>query len=78
MCADVRSRVACVLLAHSGLRIETLGNYTGTDGLRLRDFPEIRVDNESVTFDKIPTMVVVRRELSKAYLTDITTTVFYY
>jgi site-specific recombinase XerD len=66
MCADVRSRVACVLLAHSGLRIETLGNYTGTDGLRLKDFPEIRVEGESVTFDKIPTMVVVRRELSKA------------
>jgi hypothetical protein len=66
MCADIRNRVACVLLAHSGLRIETLGNYTGTDGLRLRDFPEIRVEGESVTFDKIPTMVVVRRELSKA------------
>jgi integrase len=66
MCADIRSRVACVLLAHSGLRIETLGNYTGTDGLRLKDFPEIRVEGESVTFDKIPTMVVVRRELSKA------------
>jgi site-specific recombinase XerD len=66
MCADVRSRVACVLLAHSGLRIETLGNYTGTDGLRLGDFPEIRVEGDSITFDKIPTMVVVRRELSKA------------
>jgi hypothetical protein len=66
MCADIRSRVACVLLAHSGLRIETLGNYMGTDGLRLRDFPEIGVDGGSITFDKIPTMVVVRRELSKA------------
>jgi len=66
MCADVRGRVACVLLAHSGLRIEALGNYTGTDGLRLRDFPEVRVEGESIVFDKVPTMVVVRRELSKA------------
>jgi hypothetical protein len=35
-------------------------------GFRLRDFPEIRAEGESVTFDKIPTMIVVRRELSKA------------
>ncbi|MEM3797795.1 MAG: site-specific integrase, partial [Candidatus Bathyarchaeia archaeon] len=66
LCADVRGRVACALLAHSGLRIETLGNYTGTDGLRIRDFPEMRVEGESVAFEKVPTMVVVRRELSKA------------
>ncbi len=66
MCADVRGRVACALLAHSGLRIETLGNYIGKDGLRVRDFPEMRVEGKSVIFEKVPAMVVVRRELSKA------------
>jgi hypothetical protein len=30
----------------------TLGNYTGTDGLRIKDFPEMRVENGQVTFDK--------------------------
>ncbi|MEM2588164.1 MAG: hypothetical protein QXV23_07700 [Candidatus Bathyarchaeia archaeon] len=44
----------------------TLGNYTGTDGLRVRDFPEMRIENGEVIFDKIPTMVIVRPELSKA------------
>ncbi|MEM2868166.1 MAG: hypothetical protein QXR84_06770, partial [Candidatus Bathyarchaeia archaeon] len=64
--ADKKARVACVLVAHSGLRLMTLGNYTGTDGLRVRDFPEMRIENGEVIFDKIPTMVIVRPELSKA------------
>jgi len=64
--ADSKSRVCCILLAHDGLRTQTLGNYMGTDGLRVRDFPEMRVENGSVCFDKVPTMVIVRRELSKA------------
>lgn len=50
--ADKKARVACVLVAHSGLRLMTLGNYTGTDGLRIKDFPEMRVENGQVTFDK--------------------------
>ena len=64
--ADKKARVACVLVAHSGLRLMTLGNYTGTDGLRIKDFPEMRIENGRVMFDKTPTMVVVRPELSKA------------
>jgi hypothetical protein len=64
--ADKKARVACVLVAHSGLRLMTLGNYTGTDGLRVRDFPEMRVEGGRVVFDKVPTMVAVRPELSKA------------
>jgi hypothetical protein len=66
MCADVRGRVACVLLAHSGCRIEALGNYTGTDGLRLRDLPEMGIEGETLVFNKTPPIVVVRRGLSKA------------
>jgi site-specific recombinase XerD len=65
MCGDLRARCACALLAHSGLRIETLGNYEGTDGLRIKDFPEMKIENGEVVFEKVPTMVVVRRELSK-------------
>ena len=62
---DKKARVACVLMAHSGLRPVTLGNYRGTDGLRIRDFPEMRIEGDSVEFERIPTMVVVRPELSK-------------
>jgi len=64
--ADKKARVACVLVAHSGLRLMTLGNYTGSDGLRVRDFPEMMVEGGKVVFDRVPTMVVVRAELSKA------------
>ncbi|MBC7078682.1 MAG: site-specific integrase, partial [Synergistales bacterium] len=64
--ADKKARVACVLVAHSGLRLMTLGNYAGTDGLRIRDFPEMRIEDSQVIFERTPTMVIVRPELSKA------------
>lgn len=61
-----RSRVACALMAYSGTRPEVLGNYTGDNGLKLGDFPELRIEEGRVTFQKIPTMIIVRPELSKA------------
>lgn len=63
---DPRSRLACVLMAHSGMRPEVLGNYTGDNGLKLRDFPELGIGENKVTFQRIPTMIIVRPELSKA------------
>jgi hypothetical protein len=72
MAGNRKTRAACALLAFSGLRLEVLGNYRGTDGLRLRDLPELRVEGGKVRFEKVPAMVVVREELSKAghrYLT---------
>jgi len=57
-----------MLIATFGGRIEVLGNYDGSDGLRIRDFPEMVIDAaaKKVTFQKVPTMVTVRRPLSKA------------
>ena len=63
---DLKGRTASVLVAHSGLRLETIGNYLGDDGLRIRDLPELRVEGESVEFEQIPPIVIVRKELSKA------------
>ncbi|MEM2842205.1 MAG: site-specific integrase [Thermoproteota archaeon] len=63
---DKKTRTACVLVAHSGLRLETLGNYIGNDGLKVRDFPEMKVKDGSVEFEQIPTIIIVRRSLSKA------------
>jgi len=63
---DKKARVSSVLVAHSGLRIKTLGDYEGEDGLRIRDLPEMNVGGDSVDFEQIPTMVTVRKELSKA------------
>lgn len=62
-----RVRLAEALLAFSDLRPETLGSHKGTDGLELRDLPEVRIvaDKKQVEFDKIPTRINVRASLSK-------------
>jgi hypothetical protein len=66
--AGLREKVAIMLIASGGGRIEILGNYDGSDGLRLRDFPEVVVDNpaKTVTFQNTPAMFVVRAPISKA------------
>jgi hypothetical protein len=56
------------LIAFADLRPESTGNYDGSDGLRLGDLPEVRIENEQVVFEKMPTMIVVRALLSKARL----------
>jgi hypothetical protein len=66
LAGDGKARVASVLLAHSGLRTQTLGNYEGTDGLRVKDLQEMRVEGKTVAFIEVPTIVIVRKELSKA------------
>ncbi|MEM4067877.1 MAG: hypothetical protein QXV17_13565, partial [Candidatus Micrarchaeaceae archaeon] len=53
-------------MAHSGLRPESLGNYLGDDGLRISDFPEMEIKDGKVTFKNIPTIVIIRPELSKS------------
>jgi len=60
-----RIRVAETLMAFADLRPEALGNYDGSDGLRLKDLPELRIENGQIIFDKIPTMIIVRSNLSK-------------
>jgi integrase len=70
--ANPRNRVECALMAFTGVRPQVIGNYLGNDGLRLGDLPELRVGSEQVSFARMPTLVVVRPELSKArhgYLT---------
>ena len=64
--SSARGRVAISLMAFSGLRRESLGNYDGTDGLKFSDFPELKLTDRSVEFGKIPAQVVIRPKLSKA------------
>jgi hypothetical protein len=64
--ASKQSRVAVVLIAHGGLRPESLGDYRGQDGLTLGDFPELRFTSDCVKFEAIPTILLVRSNLSKA------------
>jgi hypothetical protein len=61
----LRTRVAIAIIAFAGCRPEVQGNYTGLDGLRIKDLPELEIGDKEVKFAKIPTLVVVREELSK-------------
>ena len=60
-----RVRVAEAFMALADLRPEVLGNHLGTDGLCLGDLPELLIEDGRISFEKIPTMVVVRLSLSK-------------
>jgi hypothetical protein len=67
-----RIRVAESLMAFADLRPESLGDHTGSDGLMLKDLPELTIEKGKVSFTKTPTMMVVRPPLSKGrnkYLT---------
>ena len=73
---DKKSRATCIVVAHSGVRMEVLGNYDGKDGLTLGDLPDLKIENDSASFVKKPAILTVRRELSKAghqYFSFLTT-----
>jgi len=53
-------------MAFSGLRPESIGNYDGSDGLRLGYFVEAETTYEGLKADKMPTILVIRKELNKA------------
>ncbi|MDA8054904.1 MAG: site-specific integrase [Thermoplasmatales archaeon] len=62
--ASQRGRVAISLMAFSGLRPESLGNYDGTDGLKLGDIKELKLSRK-IEFEKVPAQIEVRTDLSK-------------
>ncbi len=73
--AGERARCSISLIAFAGLRPQTLGDVSGTDGLIVKDLPDVRIENDRVVFTKVPTMVSARSSLSKArhkYFTFLT------
>jgi integrase len=64
--ATAREKVAVALMATAGLRPMVLGNYSGDDGLRLGDLPDVAVRGDELRVLKVPLRVVVRQDLSKA------------
>jgi integrase len=70
--SDARAKVAGGLVAFSGLRTASLGTALGTDGLKVKDLPEMEVKEGKVSFMKVPALVLVRKKISKtreAYVT---------
>jgi hypothetical protein len=67
-----RERVAVAFIAFSGLRLESLGDYVGTDGLTLSDLPELAFKDDTIVAERLPMKVCVRRSLSKGRNTYFT------
>lgn len=63
--ASPRGRVAIAMMAFTGLRPESLGNYEGTDSLKLGDIKDFQL-NGTMEFSSIPSLVIVRNRISKA------------
>lgn len=61
--ASKRGRVAIALMAFSGLRPESIGDYNGSDGLRLGDIEGFNA--KTLDFDFSPAIITVRDNLSK-------------
>jgi len=65
LAGDARERLACAMMAFTGMRPQVLGNYRGTDGLRISDIKDIGVGKDGVEILKEPVRIVIRSELSK-------------
>ena len=66
--ATIRGRAIIGLLAFSGLRPESLGNYDGSDALRIKDIEGIKVGPDGVEFGVLPAVLRIRQakvQLSK-------------
>jgi integrase len=64
--ADLKTRAIAALIAFSGLRPEAIGNANGTDGLRLKDLPELKIEGKNLGFTDETARIIVRETLSKA------------
>ncbi len=74
--ASLRSSAMISLMAKSGIRPEVMGNHDGTDGLRMRDLPDVIIHRGVAKCIRTPNQIVVRRPLSKTrhqYFTFLTT-----
>ncbi len=73
--APLRTAAMISLMSKSGVRPKVMGNYDGTDGLRMRDLPDVVIHQGMAKCIRMPCQIVVRAELSKTrhqYFTFLT------
>ena len=73
--APLRTAAMISLMSKSGVRPEVMGNHDGTDGLRMRDMPDVVIHRGVAKCVRTPCRIVVRGELSKTrhqYFTFLT------
>jgi len=64
--ANLRAGAIMSLVGKAGLRPEVLGNHNATDGLMIKDLPDL-VIGDLATFRTTPPKIVVRKTLSKTH-----------
>lgn len=72
---NLRAGASISLIAKAGLRPQVLANHDATDGLMIKDLPDLAIIQGVATFTQYPPKVIVRKTLSKAnhqYFTYIT------
>lgn len=75
--ANLRTGAIMALIGKAGLRPEVLGNHDATDGLMIRDLPELEIVSGNAKFSRMPPKINIRKTLSKArhvYFTFVTET----
>lgn len=70
--ADPRTAVMISLIAKAGLRPQVLGNKQATDGLMIKDLPDLVISSGTAKFTQMPARIIVRSTLSKAGHSDFT------
>lgn len=73
---SMRTGAIVSLVSKGGLRLKVLGNEDATDGLMMKDLPDIGVIQGKAVCLRSPPMILVRKTLSKAghqYFTFLTT-----
>ena len=65
--APIRERAMISLIAKSGVRLEVIGNYDGTDGLRIKDFEGFVIWLKTrQDVQRFLVKIIIRPEISKA------------
>src|SRR5438309_6303583 len=73
--ANLRAGAVMSLIGKAGLRPEVLANHNATDGLMIKDLPDLVIKENLATFTSKPPRIVVRKTLSKTrneYFTFLT------
>ncbi|WP_157926501.1 hypothetical protein [Candidatus Nitrosotalea okcheonensis] len=64
--ASLRTGAIMALIGKAGLRPEVLGKHDASDGLMIKDLPELDIVLGIARFQVVPPKVIVRKTLSKA------------
>ena len=63
--ARTKTGLMISLMAFSGVRPEVIGNFDGTDGLKISDLVDLSIEGGKVEITKMPLRIRVRTSLSK-------------